>query len=44
MSATASTSSPPWASTLDRALDLARRKAFVSLDGTLFAIDRVAMA
>jgi Helix-turn-helix of DDE superfamily endonuclease len=32
------------APTLDQALDLARRKAFVILDGTLLAIDRVGMA
>lgn len=32
------------APTLDQALDLARRKAFVILDGTLLVIDRVAMA
>jgi hypothetical protein len=30
--------------TLDEALDLARRKAFVILDGTLLPIDRLAMA
>lgn len=32
------------APTLDQALDLARRKAFVILDGTLLPIDRVGMA
>jgi hypothetical protein len=32
------------AATLDEALDLARRKAFVILDGTLLSIDRVGMA
>ncbi len=32
------------APTLDQALDVARRKAFVILDGTLLAIDRVGMA
>jgi hypothetical protein len=32
------------APTLDQALEVARRKAFVILDGTLLAIDRVAMA
>jgi hypothetical protein len=31
------------APTLDEALDLARRKAFVILDGTLLSIDRVGM-
>ena len=32
------------APTLDQALDVARRKAFVILDGTLLSIDRVGMA
>jgi len=32
------------APTLDQALDIARRKAFVILDGTLLSIDRVGMA
>src|SRR5918997_1865813 len=32
------------APTLDQALDLARRKAYVILDGTLLPIDRVGMA
>ncbi len=32
------------APTLDQALDVARRKAFVILDGTLMSIDRVGMA
>jgi hypothetical protein len=32
------------APTLDQALDVARRKAFVILDGTLLPIDRVGMA
>src|SRR3954447_17912087 len=32
------------APTLDQALDVARRKAFVILDGTLLLIDRVGMA
>ena len=43
-SAKASTSSPRVAPTLDQALDVARRKAFVILDGTLLSIDRVGMA
>jgi len=32
------------APTLDQALDVARRKAFVILDGTLISIDRIGMA
>ena len=36
--------SPRWHPTLDEAIEVARGKAFVILDGTLLPIDRVGMA
>ena len=43
-SARRSTCSRRWRPTLEQAIEVARRKAFVILDGTLLRIDRVGMA